>query len=361
MSKLFEPVNIAKLELRNRFVRSATWDGAADSSGAVTSDAVELYRSLGRGGIGLIITGHMFVSPLGQGSPLQYGIHRDDMIPGLKKLTLAVHNEGGKIAVQLSHCGLNSGYFRRQGKTLKAVSYLEELETPHEAITGAEIEAIIADFGSAARRAVEAGFDAIQLHGAHGFLMSQFLSPFFNRRTDRWGGSFENRLHFHREVIKIVRGVIGPDFPLFMKFGPREELEGGLELREGVKAAREIVKLGLDALEISAGGKGTTPVIKDGVMQPLFRNDAKAIKKVVDVPIALVGGIRNIEIAEDIVNTGDADMISMCRPFIREPELLLRWQKGQIQPAKCISCNKCFPSGGVLSCGEDRRLRETAV
>jgi 2,4-dienoyl-CoA reductase-like NADH-dependent reductase (Old Yellow Enzyme family) len=360
MSKLFEPVKIGSLELKNRFMRSATWDGAADNKGAVTEEAVALFRGLGRGGIGLIITGHAYVSPLGQGSPLQYGIHSDEMIPGLKRLTKSVHDEGGKIAVQISHCGLNSGYFRRQGKTLKAVSYLDELETPHEEITGEEIEAIIADFGSAAHRAIEAGFDVIQLHGAHGFLMSQFLSPFFNRRTDRWGGSAENRLRFHREVIKNVRGVIGSDFPLFIKFGPREKLEGGLQLQDGVEAAREIMRLGVDAFEISAGGQGGSPVTKDEV-QPLFRDDTKAVKKVVDVPVALVGGIRSLGMSEEIITSGDADLISMSRPFIREPELLLRWQKGQTQPSECISCNKCFPAGGVLSCGEERRLKEAKV
>jgi 2,4-dienoyl-CoA reductase-like NADH-dependent reductase (Old Yellow Enzyme family) len=356
--ELFEPVKIGRLKLRNRFIRSATWDGAADINGTVTGDGVALFKKLGRGSIGLIITGHAYVSPLGQGSPLQYGIHRDEMIPGLQKLAQAVHNEGGKIAVQISHCGLNSGYFRRQGKTLKAVSVLDELETPHEEITGAEIEAIIADFGSAARRAVEAGFDAIQLHGAHGFLMSQFLSPFFNRRTDQWGGSAGNRLRFHREVIKNVRNVIGRDFPLFIKYGPRENLEGGLQLKDGVKAARELEGLGIDAFEISAGGQGGSPVTKKEDVQPLFRNDAKAVKQVVNVPVALVGGIRSIEVAAEILNSGDADMISMSRPFIREPDLLLLWQKGLTQPAACISCNKCFPAGGVLSCGEERRLTE---
>ena len=359
MSILFEPIKIGRLELKNRVVRSATWDGAADSEGAVTDDAVALFRELGRGGIGLIITGHTFVSRLGQSSPAQYGIYSDKMIPGLRRLTETVHKEGSKIAVQITHCGLNSGYFRRQGKTLQAVSVLDELETPHKEMTETEIEAIISDFGSAARRAVEAGFDAIELHGAHGFLMSQFLSPFFNRRTDQWGGSSQNRRRFHLEVIKRVRQATGRDFSLMIKFGPWEDLPGGLPLEEGVEAAREIAGQGLDAMEISAGGKGSVQrENEDELERAYFRDAAVAVKRAVNVPIILVGGIRSLEMANEILESGDADLISMSRPFIREPDLLLRWQRGDTKPATCISCNKCMPAGRILSCGEERRLKK---
>ncbi|MEK7354221.1 MAG: NADH:flavin oxidoreductase [Chloroflexota bacterium] len=360
MPTLFEPIKIGSLELKNRLVRSATWDGAADSEGMVTDAAVALFRELGRGGIGLIITGHNFVSRLGQGSPGQYGIHRDEMIPGLCRLTDAVHREGSKIAVQITHCGINSGYLRRQGITLQGVSLLSEIETPHKEMTDAEIEAIIADFASAARRAIEAGFDAIQLHGAHGFLMSQFLSPFFNRRTDRWGGSSQNRRRFHMEVIERVRQTIGRDFPLLIKLGPQETQTGGLSLDEGVAAAREMAKQGLDAIEISAGGRGSIPKEDENAPEKAyFRDAAAAVKRGVTVPVMLVGGIRSREMANEILDSGDADLISMCRPFIREPHLLVRWQRGETKPATCISCNKCMPAGGnILSCGEERRLRE---
>lgn len=359
MPNLFEPVKIGRLELKNRAVRSATWDGAADSRGAVTDEAVALFRELGRGSIGLTITGHTFVSRLGQGSPAQYGIYSDEMIPGLRRLTEVVHREGSKIAVQITHCGINSGYLRRQRITLQGVSVLEEIEIPHKEMTEAEIEAIIADFASAARRAIEAGFDAIQLHGAHGFLMSQFLSPFFNRRTDGWGGSPQNRRRFHLEVIKKVRQTIGRDFPLMIKFGPWEDLPGGLLLQEGIEAAGEITRQGLDAMEISTGGKGSRPNEDVGAPEQVyFRDKAAAVKRAVTVPIVLVGGIRSLEKANDILKSGDADLISMSRPFIREPDLLLRWQRGETKAANCISCNRCTPAGHVLDCGEERRLRK---
>lgn len=360
MPKLFEPVRIGSLELKNRSVRSATWDGAADSQGAVTDEAVALFRALGKGGIGLIVTGHTFITPMGQGSPLQYGIHNDEMIPGLRRLVEAVHREGSKIAVQITHCGINSGHLRRLGITLQGVSLLKEIETPHRAMTEAEIEAVIRDFTAAAGRAVEAGFDAIQLHGAHGFLMSQFLSPFFNRRTDRWGGSPENRRRFHLEVIRTVRQAIGRDFPLLIKFGAWEEMEGGLPLEEGVETARAMVGEGLDAIEVSIGARGSTPAEPNAPERVYFLKQAAAVKRAVPVPVILVGGIRSLKTANDIIESGDADLISMSRPFIRQPDLLVGWRRGEA--ARCISCSKCFPGGGrVLECGEERRIRGEAA
>lgn len=362
MPTLFEPVRIGSLELKNRVVRSATWDGMADSQGGVTERSVALYRELGRGGIGLIVTGYAFINPLGRASATQYGIHSDEMIPGLRRLTDVVHREGSKIAVQITHVGIASIYLRQQGIPLQAVSPLTQAEIPHKVLTDDEIEAIIADFASAARRGVEAGFDAIQLHGAHGQLMSQFLSPLSNRRTDRWGGSSQNRRCFHLEVIKRVRQTIGRDFPLLIKLGIQEETPDGLSLSEGVATAREMEKEGLDAIEISTGGRGSVPRISEPELETVyFRDRAAAAKRAVNIPIILVGGIRSLETANEILASGDADLISMCRPFIREPDLLLRWQKGETKPAKCISCNKCMPAGRALECNEERRLREESL
>lgn len=360
MLKLFAPIKIGTLELKNRLVRSATWDATADNQGAVTDQSVAIFRELGRGGIGLIITGHAFVSALGQATPAQYGIHRDEMIPGLRRLTDAVHREGSKVGVQITHCGINSGYLRRQGVPVQVVSPRKDTEMLQKEMTDTEIESVVADFASAARRAVDSGFDAVQLHGAHGYLMGQFLSPLTNHRTDRWGGSSQNRRRFHLEVIKGVRQAIGKDFPLMIKFGAEEDRTGGLSLSEGVETAFEMTKQGIDAMEISTGGRNPIPKEEEGAPEKAyFRDSAAAVKKAVTVPIMLVGGIRSLEMANEILESGDADLISMCRPLIREPHLLVRWQHGELKPATCISCNKCMPrDGSTLSCGEDRRLRE---
>jgi 2,4-dienoyl-CoA reductase-like NADH-dependent reductase (Old Yellow Enzyme family) len=363
---LFEPYRIGKLEVKNRFVRSATWDGTADSSGAVTDTSVSLYQKLAQGGVGLIVSGYAFISPLGQATTGQYGVHTDDMIAGLRRLIGVAHEWGTKIALQIVHAGINSGYLGRRGVNLQAVSKLERIKTPHHEMTDEEIGALISDYVAAVLRAREAGFDAIQLHGAHGYIMSQFLSPLFNIRQDRWGGSAENRRRFHLELIRRARQAVGADFPFMIKFGVRDDEEGGLSMAEGLETARQMEKEGIDAIEISGGfGSSAVQLTKKGDPEnAYYRDRAAAVKKAVKVPVIVVGGIRSLEMSGDIVNSGDADLISMSRPFIREPDLIARWQRGETEPATCISCNRCFrilARGEPLECGEDRRIREKAA
>jgi 2,4-dienoyl-CoA reductase-like NADH-dependent reductase (Old Yellow Enzyme family) len=363
---LFEPYRIGTMEVKNRFVRSATWDGTADSSGAVTDTSVALYQKLAQGGVGLIISGYTFISPLGQATTGQYGVHTDDMITGLRRLTGVAHEGGTKIVLQIVHAGINSGYLGKRGITMQAVSKLERIRTQHREMTEEDIESLISDYVAAILRAREAGFNAVQLHGAHGYIMSQFLSPLFNLRRDRWGGSAENRRRFHLELIQKARQAVGADFPILIKFGVRDDEEGGLSLDEGLETARQMEKEGIDAIEVS-GGVGSSAVQltrKGDTENAYYRDRAAAVKKVVTIPVIAVGGIRSLEISEDIVNSGDADLISMSRPFIREPDLISRWQRGETEPATCISCNRCFrilARGEPLECGEDRRLREKAA
>jgi len=363
---LFEPYRIGGLELRNRFVRSATWDATADGSGAVTDTSVALYRELGQGGVGLIVTGFAFVSSPGQAAQGQYGIHTDDMIPGLRRLVQVAHQGGARIALQVHHAGISSRYLQRQGIPALAVSRIDKIDRPHREMTDKEVESIISDFALAAVRAREAGFDAVQLHGAHSYLMSQFLSPLFNLRNDRWGGNAENRRRFHLEVIRKVRQAAGPGFPLMIKFGVQDDKEGGLSLSESLETAQQMVAEGIDAIEVSTGAMQAThiPLMKEGDPEQVpFRERAAAVKRTVTVPVMVVAGIRSLEMAKDIVDSGDADLISMCRPFIREPGLVAHWQRGEGEPARCISCKKCeaiVRRDEPLECGEELRLCEEA-
>ena len=362
---LFAPYGIGELELRNRFVRSATWDASADDSGMATDNSVVVYRQLGQGGVGLIMTGYAFISPLGQAIHGQYGVHTDDMIPGLRRLVQAAHEGGAKIALQIVHAGINSHYLPPKGIANLAVSQMQSMNTPHREMSDEEVESIISDFASAAVRAREAGFDAVQLHGAHGYLMSQFLSPLFNLRTDKWGGSAENRRRFHIEVTKRVRQAIGADFPLMVKLGVQDDTEGGLSLAEGVETARQMAENGIEAIEVSGGVGQFIRTTKEGDPErAYFRERAAAVKQAVKVPVMVVGGIRSLETAQSILDSGDADLISMCRPLIREPGLIDRWQKGEGGPAKCVSCNRCFGilmRSEPLECAQERRLREEAA
>ncbi len=359
---LFEPYRIGNLELRNRFVRSATFDATADSSGAATDASVTLYRELGHGGVGLIVTGYAFVSPEGQALPGQYGVHADAMVPGLRRLADAAHEGGSKIALQIVHAGNSSSYLADRNIEALSVSKMRGVRRPHREMTDEEIEAIVSDFASAAKRAKEAGFDALQLHGAHGYLMSQFLSPLLNRRTDRWGGAAENRRRFHLRVIRKIREAIGPDYPLMIKFGVKDDRERGLSLDEGLETARRMVERGIEAIEVSAG-VGTPIEVrrKSEAERPYFRARAAAVKRAVAAPVMAVGGIRSLEVAESIVDSGDADLVSMCRPFIREPGLVARWAQGNRRPATCISCSRCLAvarTGEPLRCVEEHPSRE---
>lgn len=340
---LFAPCHIGNLEIPNRFVRSATLDATADGSGRATDRSVEIYEALGQGGTGLVVTGYAFVSSHGQAMPGQYGIHTDDTIPGWRRIVDAVHKGGSRIAIQIVHAGSNTSYLADRGIVALAPSRREGWKFPHRSLTADEIEAIIADFASAAGRAVEVGFDAIQLHGAHGYLMSQFQSPIFNMRNDLWGGSPQNRRRFHLRIIEAIKTATGDGFPLMIKYGVMDDEEGGLSLAEGMETARCMAQAGIDAIEVSAGVGPSLHTARRGEPErAYFRDRAAAVRKAAGIPVIAVGGIRSLAMAQSIVEAGDADMVSMCRPFICEPALVRRWRQGDGRPAECISCNRCL-------------------
>jgi 2,4-dienoyl-CoA reductase-like NADH-dependent reductase (Old Yellow Enzyme family) len=361
MTSVFDTITISGIRIRNRFMRSATWDRTADDEGEVTDVSVTMIGNLARGGVGLIVPGYAYVSEHGKAAMRQYGISSDRHVVGLRRLVAAAHDHGAKIAAQIAHAGINLRLLGPAGRIALAPSKMEPYPSPHREMTPAEIEEVVRDFGTAAARAKEAGFDAVQLHGAHGYLMSQFLSPQTNRRTDEWGGSPEARRRFHLEVIRSVRRAVGERYPIWMKLGLQDYVDGGLPLTEGLQALTALAAEGLSAVEISSG-LGTRAVQVDGPgdkERAYFRGESAEAKRAVDIPVMLVGGIRSLSLAGNILESGDADMISMARPLIREPDLIARWQRGDTAPAKCISCAKCLAAGlqgGPLACEEERRL-----
>jgi 2,4-dienoyl-CoA reductase-like NADH-dependent reductase (Old Yellow Enzyme family) len=353
---LFSKYKIGKMELKNRFARSATWDATANEDGSVTEKSISLYQALAEGGVGLIITGHIFVERQGKAGAGQYGIHSNEMIPGLKKLTDTVHKSGARIAAQLAHAGL---YSLEREETAKVVSEIPQVKRLQHEMTDSEISELIETFAVAAKRSVEAGFDAIQLHGAHGYLMSQFLSPLYNRRNDRWGGTAEKRRAFHIELLKAVKKAVGKDIPVFIKLGIMDEKDGGLTIEEGLETVKQMEKEGLDGVEVSLGfGTAIRTAPENDTDQAYFRDLAATIKKNVSIPVMAVGGIRTLKTAQDIINGGQADMISMCRPFICEPDIISRWRQNPESPAGCISCGKCFGNAvkyQMVSCRKNQK------
>jgi 2,4-dienoyl-CoA reductase-like NADH-dependent reductase (Old Yellow Enzyme family) len=337
------------MEIRNRFVRSATYYGLADVNGFVGEASANLMRTLASNQLGLIITGYAFVSKTGQVFGDMNGIDTNDHIKGYQLMTEAVHQEGGKIAMQIAHGGSESDAAVRKGERALLVSKTESRGETAE-MSSADIESIIDDFGKAAGRVEEAGFDGVQLHGAHGYLVTQFLSPALNRRQDRWGGSLENRMRFVVETVRAVKKNVDSQFPIMIKLGCRDYLdtEEGMTIEEGAIVAKTLENEGVCFIEVSHGvegeafsklssGKESRPV-KEAYLVP----DSRAIRSAVSIPLAVVGGMRSIPVMEDVVESGAADCIALCRPLIRQPDLILRWQQGYEGRADCVSCFACM-------------------
>ncbi|MCB2190001.1 MAG: NADH:flavin oxidoreductase [Deltaproteobacteria bacterium] len=349
MGLIFSPLEINGMRLPNRLVRSATFDGEAEPNGEVSEAQIGRYRDLAAGGVGLIVTCATCVSENGRFYPNQNRLDRDSSIAGHERLNDAVHRQGGKLVGQLFHGGREVS--RRTGRQGLGPSVVQDPRTPelkYREITEAEIWQVVKDFGNAAARARKAGYDAVQIHGAHAFLFAQFLSPDSNRREDKWGGDLGNRLRLHREVLADIRAKVGPDYPVMMKFGLRDGFDEGLTLDEGLQAAKVLAQAGCDCLEISQGLRGTQELeteFRTELQRPedrgYFRQWAQAVKAAVDVPVIAVGGIRDMAMVEDILHGGEADLVAMCRPFICEPDLVDRWRRGDREPARCVSCNRC--------------------
>jgi len=351
MSRLFEETEINGMKLANRFVRSATWEGMATAEGAVTPRLVDVMTRLAEGRVGLIISSHAYVRKDGQAGLYQLGIYDDRLIRGLQGMTEAVHARGGKIVAQLAHAGL-FGNTRLSGEEPVVVSSIDEYALPpHKVMGAADIQALVEAFRGAAERAKTAGFDGVQLHAAHGYLLSQFLSPGFNMREDGYGGSAEKRARAVLDVVAAVRQAVGESFPVLIKMNCEDFLEGGLTLEDALRTGTLLQEAGIDAIELSGGtlvsGKlsPSRAGIKSEDREAYFKDAARVFKKTLKIPIILVGGIRSFQVAERLVDEGFADYISMSRPFIREPDLVRRWASGNRSKAGCLSDNQCFGPG----------------
>lgn len=365
MRSLFGEVVIGRIPMRNRIVRSATWEGMCETDGAPTERLLSLYEGLATGGVGLIVTGYATVRPDGKQARGKLGIHDDSLVDGLRDVARRVHDRGGRIAAQLVHAG---GQANRKVTGLppvapSAVSVPYYPEVPEE-LTPEGILDIVASFGRAAGRAKEAGFDGVQLHGAHAYLIHQFLSPLTNRRTDAYGGPPRNRSRFLSEVLRAVRAAVGKEYPVWIKLNGEDFLPGGFSLEEACQVARRLEEEGIDAIEVSGGTPASgerTPArtrIDAPEKEAYHRAQALEIGTHARIPVGLVGGLRSPAVMEEILRAGEADFFSMSRPLIREPGLANRWSSGDRSAARCISCNGCFLPGfkeGGIYCVVERK------
>ena len=364
----FEPVEIGNIIVPNRFMRSATWEGMCEEDGKPTPKLPALYRKLAEGGTGLIVTGYTYIHPRGKQMIGTLGAWSDHLVPSLAQVADAVHKVGGRIFSQLMHAGSQTS----QRSTGDAPIGPSPVPSPFysgipEKMSAEQIKSTVLDFAGAAARIKAAGFDGVQLHGAHGYLINQFLSPMTNRRDDNYGGSVRNRFRFLEEVVSAIRSDVGDDFPLTVKLSGSDNLEGGIRIDDAVESAVRLEELGIDAIEVSAGTSGSgdgVPVRKR--INSLDREGYNAvysirIKEKVNVPVILVGGLRSFSLIERLLEEGYADMFALSRPLIREPDLVNIWRENPSHRATCISCNLCFRPGmkeGGIYCVVEKKLAE---
>jgi 2,4-dienoyl-CoA reductase-like NADH-dependent reductase (Old Yellow Enzyme family) len=343
ISKLFEPFKINKLEIKNRFVRSATFDNLGEDR-VVSPAQLELYRELARGQVGLIVSSGLFPSLDGWAAPGQLGIHRDELVPSLKKLTHEVHQNGGLIIAQLMHAGWLANP-ELSGAPLVGPSPMDIKSNQRQMreLSTREVYQHVDDFVQAGRRAIEAGFDGVQIHGAHSWLVSAFLSPATNHRQDEWGGSPQKRANFVLKIIEGIRHLAGPDYPILIKLGLKDYHPQGKTVEEGIESAVSFMQAGLDAIEVSEGFEGQRGHhIRLDAVSPYYLDECRQARARIKIPVILVGGFRQLKEMQKVVDEGLADAVSMCRPFIMDQHLVRKFQSGVADHSECTSCNGCL-------------------
>ncbi|GBD93075.1 NADH oxidase [bacterium BMS3Abin05] len=378
---VFEPALLAGIELKNRIIRSATHEGMADAEGFPTSKLRKLYIRLAKGDVGAIITGYAGIQADGK-SPLfaMTMMDSDDRIPAYREIVDAVHEYGTPIIMQIAHCGRQTrskitGLQTVAPSAVRDAFYSEDM--PKE-LSEENINEIIDNFVLAVVRVKRAGFDGVQLHLAHGYLLSEFLSSDSNRRKDHWGGSTENKYRMIGEIFKRAKEQVG-DYPILVKMNAHDGRKNGMKIDEALRIAKMLEKSGCAAIEVSCGvvedGLYTTrgeklpadaamaynfkyknipgpikaiakPVLRTFMKQPKpllkFNLDsAIQIKKAVNIPVIVVGGINNLRDIKDIIENQAVDFVSMARPFIIEPNIVKKFHEGTQTKSKCIMCNYC--------------------
>lgn len=385
-SVLFSPLRIGQLVLPGRVIKAATAETRVSADGHASQALIDFYEPIARGGTPLIITGHIYVSFDGKSAPMQMGADDDDKIPALARLVEAVHAHGGKIFAQISHCGREvvPGF----GGPTEAVSASDVTDlftgTRPRALSVLEIERIVEQFGAAAGRCQKAGFDGIQIHAAHGYLINQFLTPYTNRRTDEYGGPVANRVKFLRAILRAIRARVGADFPVIMKLNGSDylPLRAGLHTPELVEIARIMEVDGIDAVEVSVGHyESGFPVARGNFFRcmrnmvrgsvrflpPLRRaamtlswpllaavfnllwrpyegynlRYARHFKKALSIPVLCVGGFLTRTEMEAAIEQGLCDAVSIGRGFIANPLLYRHLRDGTPGP-RCVDCNACI-------------------
>lgn len=322
MKKIFDKTILRGIELKNRIWRSATWMALANADGTVSDGLIESYEQLARGGVGMIVTGLTSVTERDASIGGECKFYDDRFIAGHRLLTDAVHRHGSKILMQ----------------TAMVDGPVNELDTE-------QVMQVVAQFGDAARRAEQAGYDGVQIHAAHFFYLSKFISPLINNRNDRYGGDQRGRAQILVDILSDMRAKTSRGFCITMKINSSDEYPGGLTVKDFLFTCQLMAEAGIDAVEVSGNGTsrtGISPMKNEGY----FRGPAMALASLVDVPVVVVGGFRSAEKIDNLINDTKIKYVALSRPLVREPHLVERWQNGDLNPSLCLSCNSCYRTPG---------------
>lgn len=358
---LLSPIRIGSVTLRNRLVMPGMSDHYGSKSSEYLGYCKNYYQERAKGGTGLIVTSFCFVAPSGQAEPCQLRCYEPAHLPALKRISDGVHYYGGKIFLQLHHAGRATST-ELTGEQLIAPSAIPitlksgeneiTMETPRE-MTVEDIDHIVGCFINSAVLAKRAGFDGVELHGAHGYLLCQFLSPAANHRTDEYGGSVENRTRIIRRIVNGIRESCGYSFPISFRISARDGHPDGLNKAELVKIAVALEDIGVDMINVSIGGDADerSIIAPAGTEQGFVVPYAQAVKQAVKVPVAVVGMIRDFDFADQIIRDGKTDMVCMGRPHIADPYIIKKLENGREKEIRrCLTCMHCLDSQAHLEC-----------
>ena len=351
--KILEPALLKGKKVMNRLIRSATCEYMSDENGRPYKRLVDLYRELAGARIGIVISGYSYVMPNGKSNPGQSGIYSDDLIPAWREVTRFFQDSPSLFLLQIVHGGRQVRPKTHSGPIWAPSAVPDPVfKTQPAEMTESQIKEVKLAFVHASLRAEKSGFDGIQFHAAHGYLLSQFISPYTNRRDDGYGGNQKKRTRLIVEIIKDIKNRVSSQFIVSAKMNGEDFVPGGLSLQDAVVSARLMKEAGLDFIEVSGGmGESKLGAVRKNIgtteEEGYFRYHARTIRRETGLPTAVVGGFRTLELMEEVIQSGDADFLSLSRPFIREPDLVCQFESTEKRKVSCVSCNRCFNPRGI--------------
>ncbi|MDF2543142.1 MAG: dehydrogenase [Herbinix sp.] len=359
MKKLFNATSIGGMKMKNRFFKAASWEALATTEGHMTDELFKIYEDLASGGVGTILTGYAFITKGEQPNPGMMGIYEDSFIEEYKKLTDLVHSYNTNIIMQIVYGGSMTTMDPISEKIWGPSAIENERTgiTPIE-ITKEDIKELKKAYADAAHRVKQAGFDGVELHAAHGYLLSQFLCPYYNQRTDEYGGSIENRARIIVEIVQEMKRVNGYDYPVLIKINSEDFMENGLTSDESIYVSKMLEEAGVDAIEVSGGNESSTMVRENNlgparkkvamgkVKESYFSDHGKILAETVNIPVILTGGNRHYNAMTELLNTSEISYFAIGRPLICEPDLIHSWSQDETMKPRCVSCNGCYKTHG---------------